>query len=65
MHADSAPDARSDVEEEGIESVRASIERYLAKYSEGVAKKEAATIQARAACAERTIMSTQSIGIYA
>lgn len=57
MRADSAPDARSDVEEEGIESVRTSIERYLAKYSEGVARKEAATIQARAACAGCTFMS--------
>ena len=50
MCADGAPDARSDAEEEGIESVRASIERYLAKYSEGVARKEAATIQARRLC---------------
>lgn len=57
MCADGMPGSRSDVEEEGIESVRASIERYLAKYSEGVAKKEAATIQARAACAERTSIS--------
>ena len=42
-------DARrcSDVEEEGIESVRASIESYLAKFNEGVAKKEAAIVQAR------------------
>ena len=39
----------SDAEEEGIESVRASIESYLAKFNEGVAKKEAAIIQARVA----------------
>ena len=40
---------RSDVEEEGIDSVRASIESYLAKFNEGVAKKEAAIVQARSA----------------
>ncbi len=56
MRADGPPDSRSDAEEEGIEGVRASIEAYLAKYAEGVAKKEAAIIQARAACAERTFM---------
>ncbi|KAK9841876.1 hypothetical protein WJX81_008574 [Elliptochloris bilobata] len=41
----SSANADSDAEEEGIESVRASIEGYLAKYNEGVAKKEAAIIQ--------------------
>lgn len=37
----------SEGEEEGIEGVRASIESYLAKFTQGVAKKEAAIIQAR------------------
>lgn len=37
----------SDAEEEGIEGVRASIESYLAKFNAGIAKKEAAIVQAR------------------
>ena len=57
FRANRALDGRSDAEEEAIESVRASIETYLAKYSEGVARKEAAIIQARDARAECTSMS--------